>query len=252
MIFVTGDIHGDPRRFNAEIFPKQKEMTKDDYVIILGDFGLVWGNTKEENYWLDWLNNKSFTTLFVDGNHENHSMIAEYPEVVFHGGKAHQIRDSVYHLMRGYVFDIGDKRFFAFGGASSHDIQDGILDPDDFANRPDEFRETCNSMRKQGKMFRVKGVSWWPEEIPSNEEMERGRQSLTTVNNEIDFVISHCAPQEIQSVIGFTDGDNLTQYFNELLWDGLKFDRWYFGHLHQNKQIMGKFICIYEQIIQIA
>lgn len=29
-------------RFNASIFPEQNEMTKDDYVIICGDFGGVW------------------------------------------------------------------------------------------------------------------------------------------------------------------------------------------------------------------
>ena len=42
MIYITGDIHGDPRRLSMECFPEQKEMTKDDYVIICGDFGLVW------------------------------------------------------------------------------------------------------------------------------------------------------------------------------------------------------------------
>ena len=40
-IYVTGDIHSEPDRFNTENFPEQKEMTRDDYVIICGDFGLV-------------------------------------------------------------------------------------------------------------------------------------------------------------------------------------------------------------------
>lgn len=251
MIYCTGDIHGDPRRFNTECFPEQKEMTKDDFVIILGDFGLVWSNSKEEKYWLDWLNDKPFTTLFVDGNHENFNMLYTFPIVDFHGGKAHKIRDNIYHLMRGYVFDICDKKFFAFGGASSHDIQDGILDPDDFVDM-DDFRDTYRRWQKYGKMFRVRGVSWWDQEMPSDEEIERGRQSLKAVNNEVDFVISHCAPQEVASLIGFTDRDKLTWYFNELLWDGLKFTKWLFGHYHTNKQIMGKFICLYEQMIRIA
>lgn len=251
MIYCTGDIHGDPRRFNTECFPEQKEMTKDDFVIILGDFGLVWSNSKEEKYWLDWLNDKPFTTLFVDGNHENFNMLYTFPVVDFHGGKAHKIRDNIYHLMRGYVFDICDKKFFAFGGASSHDIQDGILDPDDFVDM-DDFRDTYRRWQKYGKMFRVRGVSWWDQEMPSDEEMERGRQSLKAVNNEVDFVISHCAPQEVASLIGFTDRDKLTWYFNGLLWDGLKFTKWLFGHYHTNKQIMGKFICLYEQMIRIA
>ena len=251
MVYVTGDCHGDFRRFSTSIFPEQKEMTRNDFVIILGDFGGIWSNSKEEKYWLDWLNNKPFTTLFVDGNHENFNMLYTFPVVDFHGGKAHKIRDNIYHLMRGYVFDICDKKFFAFGGASSHDIQDGILDPDDFVDM-DDFRDTYRRWQKYGKMFRVRGVSWWDQEMPNDEEMERGRQSLKAVNNEVDFVISHCAPQEVASIIGFTERDKLTWYLNELIWDGLQFDRWFFGHMHQNKQILGKFICLYEQIIRIA
>lgn len=73
MIFITGDTHADVRRFNHNNFPEQSEMTKDDYVIVCGDFGLVFSQveSKGEQYWLDWLERKSFTTLFVDGNHEN-------------------------------------------------------------------------------------------------------------------------------------------------------------------------------------
>ena len=41
-IYVTGDIHSEPDRFNMENFPEQKELTRDDYMIICGDFGLVW------------------------------------------------------------------------------------------------------------------------------------------------------------------------------------------------------------------
>lgn len=251
MVYVTGDCHGDFRRFSTSIFPEQKEMTKNDFVIILGDFGGIWSGSKEEKYWLDWLNDKPFTTLFVDGNHENFNMLFTFPVVDFHGGKAHKIRDNIYHLMRGYVFDICDKKFFTFGGASSHDIQDGILDPNDFVDM-DDFRDTYRRWQKYGKMFRVRGVSWWDQEMPNDEELERGRQSLQSVNNEVDFVISHCAPQEVASVIGFTDRDKLTWYFNQLLWDGLKFTKWLFGHYHTNKQIMGKFICLYEQMIRIA
>lgn len=40
----------------------------------------------------------------------------------------HIIRDKVILLERGQVFEIEGKSFFAFGGASSHDIQGGILD----------------------------------------------------------------------------------------------------------------------------
>ena len=64
MIYITGDTHGNFRRFSTDIFPEQKQMTKDDYVIICGDFG-IWNDSPEERHWLDWLNEKNFTTLFL-------------------------------------------------------------------------------------------------------------------------------------------------------------------------------------------
>ena len=83
MIYVTGDCHGNFQKFSTEQFPEQQKLTKDDYVIVCGDFGGVWNYEKESNnekYWLDWLNDKPFTTLFVDGNHENFDRLYNYPE----------------------------------------------------------------------------------------------------------------------------------------------------------------------------
>ena len=68
MIYATGDCHGDFSRFTSNNFPEQKEMTKDDYVIICGDFG-YWDNSIHGRYWRAWLDDKPFTTLWVDGNH---------------------------------------------------------------------------------------------------------------------------------------------------------------------------------------
>lgn len=40
VIWITGDTHGDwIHRLNMDSFPEQREMTKDDYVIVLGDLG---------------------------------------------------------------------------------------------------------------------------------------------------------------------------------------------------------------------
>ena len=102
MIYVTGDCHGDFRRFSSDNFPEQREMTREDYVIVCGDFGL-WQDTKDERYWLDWLSRKPFTLLFVDGNHENFDRLYsnEFEVCDFCGGKVHKIRENVLHLMRG-------------------------------------------------------------------------------------------------------------------------------------------------------
>ncbi|MBR1854730.1 MAG: hypothetical protein IJ794_16560 [Lachnospiraceae bacterium] len=47
-IFVTGDTHGDMdiRKLNQRNFPAQRELTKEDYLIIAGDFGNVWRSWK--------------------------------------------------------------------------------------------------------------------------------------------------------------------------------------------------------------
>ena len=169
MIYITGDTHADFLRFEENKFSIQSEMTKNDYIIICGDFGGVWNYIVEsiyEKYWLDWLNNKNFTTLFVDGNHENFERLYNYPVEEWHGGKVHKIRESVIHLMRGEIFNIDNKKFFTFGGARSHDIMDGILNIDEY--------EKIYEYRKRGAYFRIRDYSWWDLELPTNEEMKNG------------------------------------------------------------------------------
>ena len=142
---------------------------------------------RQEKYWLDWLNKKPFTTVFVDGNHENHKRLSTYPIKEWHGGKVHEIRTHVLHLIRGEVFTIDETKFFAFGGASSHDIQDGILDYND-----SNWQEKAKKLDKQGKyMYRVKDLSWWEEELPTDEEMQHGINVLKENNNMVDFIITH-------------------------------------------------------------
>lgn len=98
MLYVTGDTHGalDIRKLNTSNFPEQRSMTKEDYVAIMGDFGLVWDDGKEDLYWRKWLAGKNFTTLFIDGNHENFDLLKRYEVVEWHGGKVQFINDSIH------------------------------------------------------------------------------------------------------------------------------------------------------------
>lgn len=256
MVYITGDCHGDWSRFSSKNFPEQKDMSVRDkdksIVIVCGDFG-IWHDNKEERYWLDWLSNKPFTVCFVDGNHENFDRLYgdEFETVDFHRGKAHKIRHNIYHLIRGHIFDFDGKSFFTFGGASSHDINDGILDRDDFADER-EFVQTYRKWDKENKMFRVNHISWWEQELPTQEEMDFGIETLAKNGNKVDYIISHCCPQEVLSIfsMGCYKTDVLTTYFNAIARDN-KFTKWFFGHYHDNQQIMGKFIMLYEQIIRI-
>lgn len=251
MIYITGDCHGDFRRFNSKIFKEQKEMTKDDYVIICGDFGGVWNRgveSSQETSVLNWLESKSFTTLFVDGNHENFDRLYSYPVEVWHGGKVHKIRPSVIHLMRGQVFTIDEKKIFTFGGASSHDISDGILELSD-----PHFRIKKKELDRMCALYRINHLSWWKQELPSEDEMEEGRRNLEVNNDEVDFIVSHCCASSTLALLsdGSYKPDVLTAYFEELR-QKVKFRKWFFGHYHDNMNINAEEILLYEQIIRIS
>lgn len=268
MIYVTGDIHGDPERLSEKIFPEQKEMTREDYVVILGDFGLVWNESGEdgrEKYWLDWLEKRSFTTLFVDGNHENFNRLNAFPEEEWHGGLVHRIRPHVIHLMRGEYFQLGDVTAFAFGGAPSHDIQGlaskkeleenytaGILDPEDPGFRQKKARLDRTNRIFYTHPYRVKGESWWPQELASEEEKARGLKNLKDHDFKVDFIFSHEGPSSLVNEGGFgVFKINPQSAYLEEVRNRTKYHAWLFGHYHENRQISGREVVLYEQIVRI-
>ena len=255
MIYVTGDTHTRwMERLYPDVFPEQKNMTKEDYVIICGDFG-IWDNSLRENYNLDWLENQSFTTLFVAGNHDNYDILDDLPVEQWHGGKVNFLRPSVIHLMRGQVFEIDGRTFFTFGGASSHDIEDGILDPWD-----PEFAEKKSQLDEVGGWYRINHKSWWERELPTKEEMWEGLKNLAKVDNKVDYIITHSPDNVAQEFLArdyLPDGqiyqkDILTDYLQQIR-NTTEFYHWIYGHMHFNKTYRDiRSTCIYEQIIRIV
>ena len=246
-VFITGDVHGDFRRFKKEVFYEQSELTKDDYVIVAGDFGGVWDGSPNERYWLDWLDARSFTTLFVSGNHENFDMLAELPTEEWHGGQVQKVRSSVIHLMRGQVYDIGGKKFFTMGGASSHDISGGILEPDD-----PEYRKKLRQLNASGALYRVNHRSWWAAELPSEEEYQTARDSLDKCGWKVDYIITHCCPTSVQDELsgGAFQADHLTDFLDEVA-RRCQFRYWFFGHYHDDGVIGEKYVLLYRQIVEL-
>jgi len=221
MIYITGDTHipTDIQKLSSKHFCDQKALTDKDFLIICGDFGGVWCGDNEEIYWRKWLNNKNFTTLFVDGNHENFDMLNEFPRVDFFGGKAHKINDKIYRLMRGEIYNIDGRKIFAFGGASSHD-----------------------------KDMRTEGKNWWKEELPSQDEMDRAVENLTRVGWQADIVITHCAPTSIQRIVCPSYEENILTDFLDSVKEKLQFEKWYFGHYHKDCSIDEKFSAVFNSI----
>ncbi len=207
----------------------------------------MWYGDERDDGKLDWLESRPFTTAFVTGNHENFDALREYPLEEWQGGSIRRIRPSVILLRRGQVFNLCGKRFFTMGGASSHDIQDGILEPDDPL-----FRLKQRTLDARDAMYRVNHFSWWKEELPNKEEYQTARATLDRVGWEVDYIVTHCCPSSVQDV--FSDGlfqtDVLTDFFDEVR-QRCRFQRWFFGHYHADMDIDSQFTMLYEKIIKL-
>lgn len=211
MIHITGDTHGEQARFSC--LTGESTWGKDDILLICGDFGYLFQNDERERDYLDLLEKKPYTICFCDGNHENFPAIFSYPEEIWHGGKIHRIRDNVIHLMRGQVFELEGKRWFSMGGAYSID-----------------------------RYMRAEGVSFWKEELPSNDEYHEAVRNLAAVGNRVDYVITHTAPREIILRMGYTPDVHdaeLTGFLEWVMYE-VKFSRWFFGHWHLDREITEK------------
>jgi len=220
MLFCTGDLHGhiDIKKLNSKNWVQGSTLTKDDYLIVAGDFGLVWDHTsssKQEKYWIDWLSSKPWVTLFVDGNHENHPRLNQLPTETMFGSDVGVLTDSIYHLRRGRVYLIPDvtsvstevRKVFTFGGADSID-----------------------------QAQRIVGISWWPSEIPSRAEFDLAWENLEHHQWEVDFVVTHTAPTSVLLSRGITlyRPYDPVQEMLEQMWEKLEYKHWWFGHWHRD------------------
>ena len=236
-IFITGDTHHDvdidklsSKKFQHTTGIQEDRLTRDDYLIICGDFGLIWYSDKQkekEDYLLKWWNKKPYTVLFIDGNHENFDRLEKFPVQDWHGGKVHMISDSIIHLMRGQVFEIAGNTFFTMGGATSID-----------------------------RAFRTNHISWWERELPSSEEYEIAMKNLQNHNMSVDYVITHCCASTYQGdILNHVNDivrDDLNEFFRKIEFDDkLEFRHWYFGHYHVDKQLDDKHTGLYNRIVQI-
>ncbi len=237
MIYLTGDTHGsiDIQKifdFADRMDYEGKELSKDDYLIVLGDFGLIWHDKmqcplkfRQEEYLLDLLDELPFTTLFIDGNHENHVRLNSYPVSFWKGGKVSFIRKSVIHLKRGQIFDLDGKKFFTTGGATSID-----------------------------KAFRHRGISYWEEENISAEDLDEAFANLAKVSNSVDYVLTHAAPvdfaRELVEKQYFKYGADINEMHLRDIQSAIRFTKWYCGHYHLDYE-NGKCKCLYNEIVAL-
>jgi len=178
-VLLAGDTH-------ADIWHVQKlfEVAEADADVIvqLGDFGF-WEHTDAGVEYLDHVEELAASfemgLLWLDGNHENHQWLRQqYQPARVPGCKraGHEqdaphehlvnpdgtwpIRDHIAYLPRGHRWTWQGVRFLAVGGAYSID-----------------------------KKWRVPGLSWWPEEELTDDDVRRACRGGRT-----DVLLTHDAP----------------------------------------------------------
>lgn len=232
-VFVTGDCHGNYHWDKLFAFNMvHPELTKEDMVIVLGDFGVPWHfplwSSDEVSFHK--LKRLKFSLGVVDGNHENFNYLYSLPSENAFGGEVGMIAPDIYWLKRGQIYNINGFKLFTFGGAYSID-----------------------------KHMRKEGISWWPQEEPSYAECSFGLDSLQLkANNKVDFMLTHEAPLSV--LYELYDDDpyhpkmvnpySLPKYL-DILKNSVQFKRWYFGHHHQNKRVNEKFTCLFEAMAEL-
>ena len=209
-IYITGDTHGDPRLFLDDSF---SALRRGDTLLIAGDFGYLFSDNVFEDACLDLMEGQPYRICFVDGNHENFPAIARHPVERWHGGLVHKIRRNVFHLMRGQVFTIEGKTFFTFGGGYSRD-----------------------------RLYRTPGVSWWPEELPSQSQCAEALHNLDARGRRVDYILTHTIPLSvILQMQQHPDGHEAAlNQFLELVLQTVQFRHWYAGHWHLDQDFRVK------------
>ncbi len=229
MYYVTGDTHGNQMLWDICITGFLKP---GDTIIVTGDFGIGFfkGRYWSEEKFFDYLAEQEYTVLFCDGNHENFEKLNQYEALEWNGGKVHFIRKNVIHLMRGEIYEIDGKRIWTFGGGYSLD-----------------------------KEFRVPGISWWQEEMPSIAEYDYAMENLEKHGYQVDYILTHTASIcaiEYMSHLGEQIKNNVKEervlnHFLQWVEENVGYQKWYFGHFHIDRELWRRQHVVYDAIREL-
>lgn len=222
--FFIGDLHGD-------VMPlihlhRQKELTKDDWVILLGDSGL--------NYWINKSDrmadmkqqfaNIPCNIFVIRGNHEERAetMEAMYPnqwedlilddEIFGLVRRELKYPNIFYALDMPWVYRINNYSALVIPGAYSVD-----------------------------KYYRLKRkYNWFDSEQLTEEEKVIGK-NLALFSNHYDFILSHTCPIEYEPtdlflpMIDQTTVDKSMELYLSEINQLTNSNFWLFGHYHANR-----------------
>lgn len=164
-IMLAGDVHG--RLDHVRDLCKWANKAGCQRLVMLGDWGFTWDPAEVDRYLLrqsELAEEFGLELAFIDGNHENFDVLEDLG--AFGAEEAVEISPHLWYLPRGSVQEWGGLRWLACGGAVS-------VDKDPMPGWPG----------------RTEGVSWWPQELITEADVERCK-----AQGQVDILLSHDAP----------------------------------------------------------
>ena len=126
-------------------------------------------------------------------------------------------------MYKRQVFELEGKRFFAFGGGESPEMD-----------------------------LRAADGTWWQQELPSVEEVQRARENLAACQNRVDFIVTHECSSKVRHFIEMDEEhSNLMTYFFDEVGEKVQFDRWYFGCYHMDKMIPPRYHALFSKVVAL-
>ena len=213
MVYITGDIHGQPHNV---VRLAEERIKENDTLILLGDVGANYYGNKRDSLTKRTLAEIKGTVLCIHGNHEQRPHnIASYKEKEWSGGMV-WYEDEYPNLLfakDGDIYQLEKYRYLVLGGAYSVD-----------------------------KFYRLsKGYGWWEDEQPSDEIKSRVRANLASLK--ADIILSHTCPLRYiptEMFLPFIDQSTVDQSTEEWLGEieaVIDYKAWFCGHWHIDKRI---------------
>lgn len=259
MVYITGDIHGNPNELIQ--FCRAHKLIEEDVIVILGDVGF--------NYYLNSKDNKvkyrvaqlNPTFFCIQGNHEERPQnINTYKTKEYRGAPVWYEEEypNIVFAKDGEVYDFDGKKCMVIGGAYSVDkywrlygyfinnfldipidIIDSLIDIINGVNIPTENRIKLDNFINTIDV----NFGWFKDEQPSDNIKRFVESQLMKYNYKIDCIFSHTCPSKYIPVEMFLSGinqdtvDNSTEEWLDIIDNKIEYNKWYCGHWHTDKKI---------------
>lgn len=200
-ILLVGDTHQNAG-FVRTTVKRYAEVSEADAIFQLGDFGFTF-----HEHFIECVQSLEIPWYWIDGNHDNHDFL-EAEGVFDKTDGFSQIWPGIHYSARGHAFTWDGVRFLTCGGAFSIDCA-----------------------------YRTKNVSWWPQELITDAEVER-----CAAQGKVDIILSHDAPagtdplEMLLDLSGYKVGEESRLNREQLgrVVNACKPSHLFHGHFHHN------------------